>query len=106
MLTRLEKLGYDPIEAMILMAKNPKISDKIRFSAAKEIASFVYPRMRSFDIRVEEKRQEKLIVHIRTFDKDNLPGAPPRPPALPPPLLQSPVPQQLAQPMSCYDRDV
>ena len=103
-LKRLAESGYDPLAAMIEMAQDPKNSDKIRFSAAKEIASYCFPKMRSVDINIQEHKQEKLVVEIRQFNKESMPGANPKPPSLP--LPQSPVPQQLPQPLSPYDRDV
>ena len=51
LLTRLaEKFPeWDPVVAMAEDANNPELSDELRFNAKKEVAQYIYPKMRSVE---------------------------------------------------------
>lgn len=41
---------YDPVVAMLELATEPMTDDKLRFQAHKEIASYLYPKLKQVEI--------------------------------------------------------
>jgi len=42
---------YDPISAMLELATDPLTDEKLKFQANKEIASYLYPKLKQVEIR-------------------------------------------------------
>jgi hypothetical protein len=42
--------GFDPISTMCLIGKNRKLDEKLRFKVAAEVASFLYPRVKTVEL--------------------------------------------------------
>lgn len=47
--TRLEELGCDPIEGMIIIAKDPQSSPELRGKMYSELAQYAYPKRKAID---------------------------------------------------------
>lgn len=65
---KLKKRGFDPIDALINMATDLQYDPVIRFGATKELASRVYPHLKSVDIQINPDREtEQNIIELNDF---------------------------------------
>lgn len=58
--TKLQAMGYDPIEALIMTAKDEKIEMRIRHDANKELTSLIAPQLKSIEHQVDEGIIEEI----------------------------------------------
>ena len=52
--------GYNPWEAMILMAQNPDTDDTTRFQCHKEIAQFILSKLRAVELSGDQEHPIRL----------------------------------------------
>lgn len=65
---KVEVLGFDPFEALLLFAQGNKeqleledIPAELRFKAIKEVCSFLYPKRKSIEVLNVQERQVESI---------------------------------------------
>ena len=63
------KLDINPIQKLIELAESDEATIEHKINCYKEIAKYTYPKHRSQDIRVEEKKQpESIEIHFVSPD--------------------------------------
>jgi len=63
------KLDINPIQKLIELAESDEATIEHKINCYKEIAKYTYPKHRSQDIRVEEKKQpESIEIHFVSSD--------------------------------------
>lgn len=61
------KHNYDPFEALILMAQDPTVEDKIKFQAHQELASYKGARIKPVEIQNAGGKMNGISIVIQNF---------------------------------------
>jgi len=69
--------NFDPVLAMIDMAHEEEVERSIKFQCLKEVAQYLYPKLKSVDIQVEDntgKSRDEIIQRLKQLDNNFIEG--------------------------------
>lgn len=62
-----ELRDYNPIVELAKMGNDPSCKDELRARCNMEVASFMYPKVKSYEVKSKEDKTVNVIIHVAQY---------------------------------------